>query len=284
MTEPAQLLAAYDAQLRLDAEAQGALNSRRIRWESGEGGLEITVALFEGRAGFISTGPLGGEAAGVREALTQPGRLAELVQSALAAAREIAGDDGLSTLEWKTRSHDDLPGLSAALLAEGFDAGEEESVMIGEAAALAVEVPLPAGVELRRVTTEEEALALCLAAEEAFTGDAADAPRRAADLMGRLGNGTGVEAWMALADGAVVSGGRLEPVPGTTFAGIWGGFTLLPWRGQGIYRALTARRAQTALARGITWINSDSTDYSRPILERYGFTRVTGTTPYELTF
>ena len=77
-----------------------------------------------------------------------------------------------------------------------------------------------------------------------------------------------------------MSAGRLEPVPGTEFAGIWGGSTLPEWRGRGIYRALTAARASSALRMGKTLINSDSTEYSRPILERYGFVTVSTTTPY----
>lgn len=78
----------------------------------------------------------------------------------------------------------------------------------------------------------------------------------------------------------MVSAGRLEPVPGTDFAGMWGGATLPEWRGRGIYRALTARRAQSAHARGKTLINSDSTEFSRPILERSGLIKVSTTTPY----
>ena len=78
----------------------------------------------------------------------------------------------------------------------------------------------------------------------------------------------------------IVSAGRLEPVAGTDFAGIWGGSTLPQWRGQGIYRALTAARARSALKLGKTLIHSDSTEYSRPILERYGLVRVSTTTPY----
>jgi len=70
-------------------------------------------------------------------------------------------------------------------------------------------------------------------------------------------------------------------VPGTVFAGIFGGATLPQWRRQGIYRALTAVRARSALREGKKLIHSDSTEYSRPILERYGFTKVTETTPYE---
>ncbi|MCW2504803.1 MAG: hypothetical protein JWO79_3087, partial [Actinomycetia bacterium] len=79
----------------------------------------------------------------------------------------------------------------------------------------------------------------------------------------------------------IVSAGRLEPVPGTSFAGIWGGATRAEWRGRGIYRALTAARARSALGMGKTLINSDSTEYSRPILERSGLVKVSTTTPYD---
>jgi predicted GNAT family acetyltransferase len=70
-------------------------------------------------------------------------------------------------------------------------------------------------------------------------------------------------------------------VAGTEFAGIWGGATRPGWRRRGIYRALTAARARSALARGKRLIHSDSTEGSRPILERAGLVRVSTTTPYE---
>ena len=88
------------------------------------------------------------------------------------------------------------------------------------------------------------------------------------------------EAWIVEAGGDVVSTGRLELVPGTDFAGLWGGATRAEWRAQGIYRALTAARARSAQAKGVLYLNSDSTEYSRPILERSGFLAVTTTTPY----
>jgi predicted GNAT family acetyltransferase len=78
-----------------------------------------------------------------------------------------------------------------------------------------------------------------------------------------------------------VSCGRLEPVAGTEFAGIWGGATRPAWRRRGIYRALTAARARSALALGKRLIHSDSTEGSRPILERAGLVKVSTTTPYE---
>ena len=82
------------------------------------------------------------------------------------------------------------------------------------------------------------------------------------------------------ADGEVICTGRLEPVPGTAFAGIWGGVTRPDFRGRGIYRALTAARARSALRLGLQYIQSDSTPFSRPILERSGLTKVSETTPW----
>lgn len=52
--------------------------------------------------------------------------------------------------------------------------------------------------------------------------------------------------------------GRLEPVHGTEFVGIWGAATLEAYRGRGIYRALTAAPARSAMAQGKTLVHSDS--------------------------
>jgi GNAT superfamily N-acetyltransferase len=90
----------------------------------------------------------------------------------------------------------------------------------------------------------------------------------------------GMELWVAEAEDEMVAAGRLEPVAGTQFAGLWGGATLPSWRGRGIYRALTAARARSALDAGFTLVNSDSTAFSRPILERSGLVAVSTTTPY----
>jgi len=89
-----------------------------------------------------------------------------------------------------------------------------------------------------------------------------------------------MQLWVAEVAGRMVSAGRLEPVVGTEFAGIWGGATRPEWRGRGIYRSLTATRARSALAMGKSLINSDSTEYSRPILERSGLIKLSTTTPY----
>jgi len=150
--------------------------------------------------------------------------------------------------------------------------------MIGEAHLLAVDVPLPAGVQLRRVTTEADVRAMCAMVAAVFEDPNSDEEANA--LLRRLTVDDGMELWVADSQGQIIGAGRLEPVRGSQFAGIWGGATRPDWRGRGVYRALTAARARSALRAGKTLIHSDSTEYSRPVLERSGLVRVSTTTPY----
>ena len=143
-------------------------------------------------------------------------------------------DPEITQVEWKTRGHDHAPGLQDALIANGFEADETESIMIGEASALNVHVHLPSGINLRQATEEPDIRALSAMHDEVFGGSvSADS---AGSLLRRVQAADGMELWIAEHQGQVVSAGRLEPVADTDFAGIWGGATLKPWRGQGIYR------------------------------------------------
>lgn len=254
----ARLLAAYDEQLRTDAETPSAVAVT----EHGP----LRLVTFLGGRGFITYQDLGGA--------DEPG-IRALVADALAYFRE---QHGISRVEWKTRGHDHAPGLHEALLDHGFTQDEPESIMIGEAMALTSPVKLPDGVALRRVTEEADVRAMSAVQDEVFGEPVSE--EMADALLHRLTLDDGMELWVAEAHGQIVSAGRLEPVPGTDFAGIWGGATREEWRGKGIYRALTARRAQAALDKGKTLINSDSTEFSRPILERSGLLKVSTTTPY----
>jgi ribosomal protein S18 acetylase RimI-like enzyme len=260
VNDPSQLLAAYDQQLRTDAETPGAVAVTR------HGPLRLVT--FPGGRGFITYQNLDGVTGET---------LGRLVREALAHFR---ADPRITRVEWKTRGHDRAPGLHEALLASGFVPDEPESIMLGEARLLAdVEVPLPSGVTLRRVTEEADVRAMSAMQDEVFGEPVSD--EMADSLLRRLSLADGMELWAAEAQGRIVSAGRLEPVAGTDFAGIWGGATREEWRGRGIYRALTAARARSALEMGKTLIHSDSTEYSRPILERSGLVKVSTTTPYE---
>lgn len=257
-TTRARLLAAYDEQLRTDAEIPGALTFARLG--------PLRVGTFAGGRGFVTYS---------RPSVDVGTELAGLVPEALAY---FTAQPEIREVEWKTRGHDDAPGLYEALKSNGFIPEEPESIMIGEARLLAVDVPLPEGVILRRITEESDVRAMSAMQDEVF-GDPVSV-EMADELVTRIARGDEMELWVAEADGEIVTAGRLEPVPGSEFAGIWGGATRQEWRGRGIYRALTAARARSALARGRTLINSDSTEYSRPILERSGFIAVSTTTPY----
>jgi hypothetical protein len=261
MTDAQRYLRAYDEQLRTDAETPSAIAV------AVEGPLRLVT--FAGGRGFVTYRDLGGaDSAGVRD----------LVASAV---EHFRADMAIDRVEWKTRGHDHAPGLHDALVANGFEAGEPESIMIGPLTALAAVGDVPEGVTVRRLTTEADVRAMSAMVDEAF-GESVDA-RQADALVSRLERTDGMELWVAEVDGEMVSGGRLEPVPGTDFVGIWGGATLEAHRHRGIYRALTAARARSALARGKTLVHSDSTVDSRPILERSGLVRVSTTTPYDWT-
>jgi hypothetical protein len=259
MATTREYLEAYDRQLRTDAETAGAVSVTRLG--------PLRLVTFPGGRGFVTYRDL--EDAGAAA-------IGRLVEGALAHYR---ADPGIATVEWKTRAHDRAPGLHEALLANGFVQEEPESIMIGEAGLLAVDVTLPEGVQLRQITSEPDVRAIGRMQEEVFGDRLADDMADA--LLRRLGSGDGMELWVAEAGGEIVSCGRLEPVTGTEFAGIWGGATRPEWRRRGIYRALTAARARSALAIGKRLIHSDSTEGSRPILERAGLVKISTTTPYE---
>ena len=108
-----------------------------------------------------------------------------------------------------------------------------------------------------------------------------DSPDMDDELLRRLSTDAAhQELWLVERDGEAVSAGIVSVVPRTRFAGLWGGATLPEHRHSGLYRALTGARARTALSKGADLLYAECTPFSRPILERAGFVRVTTTTPY----
>jgi len=252
-----QLLAAYDEQLRTDAETAGALHVHA------EGPL-LLATLVHGR-GFVT----------YPNPETDGAELRDLVPRALAYFRSLKR---INRIEWKARGHDRAPGLHETLVGAGFMPSTPESIMIGDAQWLAIDVNLPAGVALRRVRDERDVRVMAALQDRVFGEPVSDATADA--MLRHLAEEPRMELWVAEFKGNMIGTGRLEPVAGTSFAGVWGGVIDPGWRGQGIYRALTAQRARSALVMGKTLVYSDSTEYSRPILERAGLLKVSTTTPY----
>jgi hypothetical protein len=281
--DAAELLAAYDAELRTDAEVA------RATWVDRDGPL--VRAGFPGGAGFVTYRDLQGF-----DRPEDGPRLADLIARTVAFFRD---ETDVGAVEWKARGHDAPADLSEHLRAQGFVAAERETVMLGAAALLAVDVPLPGDVRVRRIAPEPSTergsaatsfetlrtdVARTLAMQVAVFGSGPSDPDQF--LPDLLDPSSGLELWVVehLPPGearTILCAGRLEVVRGTSFAGLWGGATLPAWRGRGLYRALTAARARSALAHGARFLHSDSTDASRPILERAGLQAVTTTTPWE---
>ena len=254
--DSAAVLAAFDAQIRRNTRPDGSgplIEAGRdvVRWATADG---------RGWSGILWSDL--GEADADR-----------VIAEQLAYFRDRG-----EQFEWKLYDYDRPPDLASRLLAAGFAAEDEEALMVAEAAAVAAEVELPAGVRLLPVTDEAGAGLLIDVHERVFgTGHS----QLRASLLAQLRDAPEVTAMVvAMAGDEPVCSARAEFLPGTDFASLLGGGTLPGWRGRGIYRALVAYRAQLAVARGYRYLQVDALPASRPILERLGFTCLAHTTPY----
>ncbi|MBE4737536.1 MULTISPECIES: GNAT family N-acetyltransferase [Streptomyces] len=181
--------------------------------------------------------------------------------------------------EWKLYGHDLPVDLGHRLRAAGFTAAPEETLMVAEVADLTLDVEPPEGVRILPVTDRAGVDLVADVHEKAF---GTDSSRMRHQLLAQLSGDTEtVVAVVALAGDVPVSAARMELLPGTRFAGLWGGGTVESWRGRGVYRALVAHRARVAADRGYRYVQVDALALSRPILARLGFEPLTTTTPYE---
>ncbi|ANP52810.1 GNAT superfamily N-acetyltransferase [Streptomyces griseochromogenes] len=196
-----------------------------------------------------------------------------------AIAEQVAYFTGLGRdFEWKLYGHDRPVDLASRLTAAGFRTEPEETLMIGEVARLALDAEPPTRIHVVQAADAAGVDLVVDVHEKAFGTDGTRLRHR---LLARLAADPGtVVAVVALAGDEPVSAARMELVPGTRFAGLWGGGTVEAWRGRGIYRALVAHRARVAAAHGYRYLQVDASAMSRPILERLGFHALSTTTPY----
>jgi GNAT superfamily N-acetyltransferase len=194
----------------------------------------------------------------------------------IAAQVSFFGDRG-QKFEWKLYSYDQPADLAGRLLAAGFVAEEAEALMIAEVSQVPRAEP-PAGIALEQVTDARGVSRLTGVHERVFGRDEAGLR---SSLLAQLSTAPEVISMViAMAGAEPVSAARIEFVPGSEFAGLWGGGTLPQWRGRGVYRSLVAYRAALAAERGYRYLQVDASPESRPILERIGFTCLAITTPY----
>jgi ribosomal protein S18 acetylase RimI-like enzyme len=254
--EPDRVLAAFDAEVRRSVRPDGS----GARIEAGRLVVRWVGAANQGWSGIAWSGLGDADADAV---------IAD--QTAYFAARG-------QKFEWKLYDYDRPPDLGRRLLAAGFAADGEESLMVAEVASVPTRVTLPPGLRLLPVT-DEAGLDLLADVHERVFGT--DSSRLRRSLAAQLRQCPGELAMVvAMAGDQPVCSARIEFLPGTSFASLWGGGTLPGWRGRGLYRALVAYRARLAAARGYRYLYVDASPDSQPILARLGFSRLARTTPY----
>jgi GNAT superfamily N-acetyltransferase len=178
--------------------------------------------------------------------------------------------------EWKHYSYDQPPDLAGRLIASGFTRQPDEALLVAQIADLTLDVPPPAGVELREVVDAHGVEALVSVHDEVFGGDHSAMGRNLLTAVARRA----ATAVVAFAGPTPISAGRIEFHDGTDFASLWGGGTLPAWRGRGVFRSLVAHRAALASARGVRYLQVDASPDSRQILRRLGFVELATTTPF----
>lgn len=183
-------------------------------------------------------------------------------------------------VEWKTYDYDEPADLGERLVAAGFVREDDEALILGEAAPLAAqEIALPEGVVVRAADSYEDFERIRLMSETVWGEDQSWVTESL------------YPDWVArpeLMDVVVVEQTREGPVlcaargeyDSSGFVGLWGGSTLAPWRGKGLYRATLLHRARLGLDRGKDYVRVDASPDSEPILRRLGLHRVATTTPY----
>lgn len=257
MTLPPQneLLALFDSRRGSDAAADGAP-------------LEVDGPIQ--RITFTNTGFIA--------APSDTGLRGDDLDGLIARQRDHFANLGMS-VEWKTYAYDQPADLTDRLVAAGFAPDERETLVIGEAAALAGLASDVPGVTFRETTDDADLTAIGTLHTEVWADDWTWIVDDLRGRVERLGP-NGIRILVAEAEGRVVSAAWLVMREGTEFAGLWGGSTLEHWRGSGIYTALVSRRAAIAREAGYRYLQVDASDMSRPILERLGFSVLTTTTPY----
>jgi GNAT superfamily N-acetyltransferase len=256
--DPAQLLVAYDSQLRARVPERRP-PGLEYEWD----GPVLRFTGF-GDQGWVLYRDLGG---------LEGSALDELIERQVRVFAERG-----ERFEWKYHGHDRPADLPERLRRAGFETEDLETIVIARVADIAGPPSLPEGVTLRDVT-ERADLERIAAMEAAVWGDDHG---WLPDGLGKelAADPDGMSIVVAEADGVVVCAAWIRYEHGTDFATLWGGATLPDWRGRGIYKATVAHRAGLAAERGFSYLEVDASDDSRPILERLGFVPVTTTTPF----
>ena len=198
-----------------------------------------------------------------------------------AIAAEIAFfRDRARSFEWKLYDYDRPADLADRLAAAGFTPDEPETfVAFAVGSGTRFRAP-PPGTRIERID-DPAAFGVIEQVNGAVYGRPDDARRLAAAVAAeKRGAPDALSLYAAFAGAEPVAVAWMRHRRGEAFGSLWGGSTLAPWRGHGLYSALVGARVAEAQGRGCRWLTVDCSPMSLPILVRCGFTPLARTTPY----
>ncbi|HEX2554965.1 MAG TPA: GNAT family N-acetyltransferase [Microvirga sp.] len=185
-----------------------------------------------------------------------------------------------SAFEWKLYDYDSPADLASRLAAAGLEPEEPETFVAFPVETGARFRDPPPGVRIERVDDPAT-----FGAIEQVNGAVYGRPDHARWLAATVaaekrGDPDALSVHAAFAGDEPVAVAWMRHRRGDAFGSLWGGATLAPWRGRGLYSALVGARVAEARARGCRWLTVDCSPMSLPILVRCGFTPLAVTTPY----
>jgi GNAT superfamily N-acetyltransferase len=171
--------------------------------------------------------------------------------------------------EWKVYDYDSPPDLKERLAAQGFEVEDQDAIMVLDLEEAPEALFRPASPKVTRISEPEGIEDVVALENEVWDDDYSDLGRSLAYLLANYPHVLSV--YVAYVEGIAASTGWVIFSDGSVFGSLWGGSTLSQYRGQGLYTALLATRAQEAREREVRYLTVDASPMSRPILEKFGF-------------
>lgn len=174
---------------------------------------------------------------------------------------------------WRVFDHDLPPELPEKLIAHGFEPDDEpDAILALDLLGRDHSFSVPGNVDVRQLSEVSQLDDVVQVEQQVLGGDFNWLKQR---LAVYLNTPDYLSVYVAYRAELPVSTGWVFFYPGSQFAGLFGGSTLAQYRGQGLYSAVLAARAQEALNRGRRFLVTGASDMSRPILLRRGFRQIT---------
>lgn len=179
--------------------------------------------------------------------------------------------------EWKLYDHDRPADLKERLRSHGFTIEEAESIMVLDLEESPEVLLQPVIADIRRIQTLEKIADVRQVEEQVWGEDYSWLAHYLSDALSRYPEQMSI--YVAYGGDQPASAAWTYFPRHSQFASLWGGSTLQNFRKQGLYTGLLAARAQEARDRQVRYLTVDASEMSRPILEKYGFVKITAAYP-----